>query len=71
VGSRYYRGAASRPLIDDCHFADDTGGLESFVDRAAAHNPQCAFLDDVERVRCIAFSKQKLPGIERNELGVG
>src|ERR1051325_6866493 len=71
MGSGDHRGAASRALVDYCHFTDNAARLEGFVDGTAADNPQGALLDDVERVRCVAFSKQKLPGTERNRLAFG
>src|SRR5204863_5720920 len=48
------------PSSNQCHLADNPASRDGFVDDAAAHDPEAAFFDDIERLSLVSFSEQEL-----------
>ena len=57
--ARNYRSAPPTSLLDYAHFADDAASPKRLINRATAHHPQDAALDDIKCVSWVALLEQK------------
>jgi len=56
--------ASWHSLIDYRHLSDDPANSDGLIDRAAAHYPQGATLDDVKSISIVALAEEKLSSSE-------
>jgi hypothetical protein len=65
------RGSAARPVVDQCHLAEDTFFGDSLEHPVAASDLNLAAVDDEHLIATIAFLNDSLSGLERSQFCAG